>query len=745
MSRVSIGGRVKPLVLALGLISVYSAPLSAVAQAEPASANQEQYNFQIAPQSLNSALIHFASQSGMQLVYDGDKFAALDSAGLQGSYTLSAGLDRLLAGTSVSYTIKPNNFIELTFNAAPKGAQKPRRLQSVVVSAAGFEQEIVDAPASISVITSEDIEGKSYRDVTDALQDIPGVSVEGGAGSSKGGTAEISIRGMQSKYTLIMVDGKAQGSDQAYYNGYGNGAEFGWLPPLSAIERIEIIRGPMSSLYGSDALGGVVNIITKKVANEWGGSLTIDKVKQDDPDSGDADQYRYYLEGPLVEEKLGFALYGNLYNRQEDNIVNGYRQRRSESTNAKFSWNIGKDHSLVAETGYATQRSSGTADKSGELDFENERRYYALTHEIRWDKTKRTQSYIQNENMDNITQNAHYKRTTFNTTTNWLVSDSHLLTLGAQLREQKTENPARAKNKANLERVDGALFVEDEWSVSEKLTLTGGLRWVDDEKYGGQATPRLYGIYKLTDSWVFKSGVSTGYRTPDLKQGDSDWVEGGGGRNTDGADVGNDDLKPEESVNVEAAVMWNSESGSNASVTLYRTQFNNKIEKPIICQESEPLAYDCSYQGVAYQRVYQYQNVEDAELQGLEASLTVPMGAVETTFNYTYSHSEQKTGEYAGEPLNNYPEHYANVKTDWLATDNLRVWGRIKYKSSTAETGASEIPAYTFVDAGVSYEMNNSAQLYLGVYNLFDKEVTQEDYGKVLDGRQFNAGLTVSF
>lgn len=123
-------------------------------------------------------------------------------------------------------------------------------LNDVVVTASGHEQQVKNAPASISVIDREALENKHYRDITDALKDVPGVMVTGG-----GSSQDISLRGMGSKYTLILVDGKRQGSRETRPNSDGPGIEQGWLPPLSAIERIEVIRGPMSSLYGSDALG----------------------------------------------------------------------------------------------------------------------------------------------------------------------------------------------------------------------------------------------------------------------------------------------------------------------------------------------------------------------------------------------------------------------------------------------------------------------------------------------------------
>ncbi len=133
-----------------------------------------------------------------------------------------------------------------------------------VTTASGYQQKIEDAPASISVVTREQLETKAYRDVTDALKDVPGVLVTGGGSSS-----DISIRGMDAKYTMILIDGKRVDTRSTRPNSDGSGIEQGWLPPLPAIERIEVVRGPMSSLYGSDAMGGL-SILSLVVFNKSG-------------------------------------------------------------------------------------------------------------------------------------------------------------------------------------------------------------------------------------------------------------------------------------------------------------------------------------------------------------------------------------------------------------------------------------------------------------------------------------------
>ena len=139
-----------------------------------------------------------------------------------------------------------------------------------VVSATGYEQNIADAPASISVITQENIKKRNYQDLADIVNDLPSdATYTLGAASKKG----ISLRGLGAKYTKIVIDGRPATSDSAYKGLRAIGTGQNFLPPASAIERVEVIRGPMSSLYGSDAMGGVINIITKGFSNEISGSV----------------------------------------------------------------------------------------------------------------------------------------------------------------------------------------------------------------------------------------------------------------------------------------------------------------------------------------------------------------------------------------------------------------------------------------------------------------------------------------
>ncbi len=179
--------------------------------------------------------------------------------------------------------------------------------ETLVVTASATEQNVKDAPASISVITQQDLQRKPVQNLKDVLRDVPGVQLTNEGDNRKG----VSIRGLSSSYTLILVDGKRVNSRNAVFR--HNDFDLNWIP-VDAIERIEVVRGPMSSLYGSDALGGVVNIITKKIGQKWTGTLSADTTIQEHRDRGDTYNGQFFTSGPLIDGVLGMKAYGSRQN-----------------------------------------------------------------------------------------------------------------------------------------------------------------------------------------------------------------------------------------------------------------------------------------------------------------------------------------------------------------------------------------------------------------------------------------------
>lgn len=632
----------------------------------------------------------------------------------------------------------------------------------MVVTATGFAQKIQNAPASISVISKQQIEDKAYRDVTDALRDVPGVVVTGGASSS-----DISIRGMVSQYTLFLVDGKRISTRSTRPNSDNSGIEQGWLPPLESIERIEVIRGPMSSLYGSDAMGGVINVITKKVSNtkSWTGSVHGDATFQENRDSGDLYQTNAYASGPLIDGLLGVKVSGLFSRRQEDRIVNGYNEQRMR--NGAVTLNVTPDdkNDFDLDIARELQDRNSTPGMSTEAEVcrgatctpneKSETRYehttYALTHHGYYDDFNST-SYIQQEISNNPEREMKAWNTTFNTQNQIFLGD-HTLTVGGQYRYEKLRDNGNqleaAQGLSKLTRWSWALFSEDEWAMTDSFTLTAGLRMDKDENYGTNWTPRGYGVWHLNDQWTLKGGVSAGYKAPELRQSSASWGQVTGGGRLDGIIVGNPDLKPEKSLSEEIALLWDNGDNLNAGVTLFNTDFKDKITEVRRCNSSADPA--CQIGNHRYDFVSDRVNVDKANMRGVESTFGWEMVKdLNLTANYTFTESEQKSGQFSGKPLNKMPKHMFNTTLDWQATPDVGFWSRLNLRGKSSEylsrtAMAQGTPSYTQVDVGLRYHAAKDLLLTAGVYNVFDKQIDYATYDTILDGRRYTLGLTYNF
>lgn len=622
-------------------------------------------------------------------------------------------------------------------------------LSKVVVTAGGFSQEIKSAPASISIVSKADLENAPFRDVTDALKDVPGVVITGG-----GASQDISIRGMGAQYTLMMVDGKRQSSRSVRTNSDGPGIEQGWIPPLSAIDRIEVIRGPMSSRYGSDAMGGVVNIITKKVADKWGGNVRTDYTFQHNSDEGNTNNTEFYLQGPVVKDTVGLQLYGKSSHRQEDKIVGGYKEQDLQNIGAKLSLVPVKGQTFEIEGSFNKQKRFEHAGKSlaefndkGKANKNSSQKYSRDNISLRYlgefDNGITSDIILSHEKNRNETRSMAVKNTELSA--NVIVPiDNHTITFGTQVRQEKINDQTSNQigDLKKISRKNYAFFIEDEWWILDNFALTGAVRYEHDEKYGGEVTPRLYAVWNINDAWTLKGGISTGYRAPNLRQTVADWGQVTG----QGSSViyGNPDLKAEKSINYEIGINFAPNDMLNFDATVFYTKFKDKIQEVRLCSSN------CG----EYSFISTNNNVDNADLMGFELSTQwIPVEKLKLSANYTYTKTEQKSGLYKGKALNRMPKHVLNLHTDWKATEKLSLWTQMSYRGNEIESAASragksqgyKYPSYTMFDLGSSYKFNDQATIFAGIYNVTNKKIRKESYDKHLDGRRYWVGVSVDF
>ncbi|WP_311267939.1 TonB-dependent receptor domain-containing protein [Sphingobium sp. WCS2017Hpa-17] len=621
----------------------------------------------------------------------------------------------------------------------------------IVVTAAGREQEVRDAPASITVINRETLDRMPYREVTDALMEVPGVTVTPGEGNSR----DISIRGMAPQYTLILVDGKRLSSRESRTNG-GNISEGGQLPPLEAIERIEIVRGPMSSLYGSDAMGGVVNIITRRIGGDWRGSARVNGTMQLGSDYGNFADGNFYLSGP-VTKGVGIQLQGAINRREGDKVIGGTPKREDESLAAKLGFALNDNHEILVEAGYyrqkVTQISGETIEASatspaGTVDIQDQKRKVAsISHSGKWGFAS-SESYIQYEDAENVTSQKEVKNTVAQSL--WVVPlPSNTLTLGGFYRHEDltdlTGNLLSGSTTTGTTRTSWALFAENELKLLDGLALTGGIRMDNDEQYGVHWTPRVYAVWNINPAFTLKGGYSQGFRAPSLRQTIPDWGQSSRG----GTIYGNPDLEAETSRTIEAALLF-SRGRFNASLTAYDTRFNDKITR-VTCEVAAAWCIDEPLSSIGRPPTT-YVNVDKAKVHGIEIAVDFPLiSTLRVNATGTLTDSEQLTGAAAGAALNDTPKQQASASLNWKPDDRLSAYARAVYRGKEAVTEAQIsgtnifAASYTVVDIGGSYKITPAFTVHGGVQNLLDKRLDYDASGYVIDPARIWMGVGVRF
>ena len=187
----------------------------------------------------------------------------------------------------------------LAAETVAEDVKSDKSLEHIVVTASGNQTSVAQAPASISLIDLAEITRQPLKDLVDILESLPGVTNR----PTSGGRNGIMIRGLDEDYVLRLVNGKRVSSSNGIWraNNFDNTSI-----PLQFIERVEVIRGPMSALYGSDAVGGVVNVITKKPAQQWQTHLSFEKSVMQEGQGGDRDKTALVTSGKL-NEMLGLT------------------------------------------------------------------------------------------------------------------------------------------------------------------------------------------------------------------------------------------------------------------------------------------------------------------------------------------------------------------------------------------------------------------------------------------------------
>ena len=617
-----------------------------------------------------------------------------------------------------------------------------------VVSATGFEQNIKDAPATLSVITKEALEKKNHKDIESMTKDIPSLFGTSPAAANRRG---ISIRGFSPRFTKILVNGMPVPGDNAYKGLRSVGGSYSFVPPASAISRIEVIRGPMSSLYGSDALGGVINIITDEFSNEFGANLGSSyKFARNKNISGEL-YNSLYLHSGLIDDVLSISVYGKNLNKSEDKISYANREQKDRNFGAKLFFKPNENNDLILELARSDvkyKRTKGKTLSTGTNSVASERiegDMINLSHEARIDNIL-LQSYLSYGKIkETAQQNLTLKTLNFDTKGSYF-TDNNAFTLGLNAKKEKLDEKATTADAANVKRYDVSLYGEDDYHLTKDFILSTGIRYNYDEHYGSHVSPRIYGIYSLNDFFALKGGVSTGYATPDIKQRTQDLaLPFAGGR---GAQLGRSSLKPETSVSYEFGGVYNNNEGFETSLTGFYTSFKDMLSYNPICSRGSV----CMHKGKIYPNgIWESINIGKAEIYGVELTNEWQVtNALRLNQSYVYTKSKQKDGPEAGKTLNNYPLHTFKFGANYELNRWLNFWSQINYYGRTKNSFnyANDMRAYVIADLGINYNVTKNFSLNLSVYNLFNEFFTTRSNRYdilIADGQKIELGFNLKF
>lgn len=585
-------------------------------------------------------------------------------------------------------------------------------LDAVVITAARREQKLADAVVETELIGTQALRERGASDVAAILTERSGLQLDGGFPAGAG----VQMRGFDSRRVLILLDG------QPMVGRVGGHFDVSRIP-TSMVERIEVVKGPQSTLYGSDALGGVVNIITRRAtALGWEGGVNSAAGTQGRRDLSANTLFRRgtlgaTLDGGLRRQDLApgvsddDATFANRWNGsaslrwQRDSAfqLEGSALAISESQRYRtgqlfhFADNDQWGARGSAQMALGTGRLTTTVHWSA---FDHLSRSSTLDRPVTDSGARDTQRLLQGD----LLYNAQFGRT--------------LVDAGVQLRRETISADRLSVEAPDVFNVEP--FAQATLSLGP-VNLTPGVRLTVSDRWGDFVAPRLAAMWRPADALALRASLGRGFRAPDFKELYLDFVNSAAGY----AVKGNADLRPESSTSGSLGVEW---TGTRlwARGGLYRNDYRNFIEA------REPDASG----------TYTYNNIARGRTSGLEleGGLTVSRWQLDASYDYLRARDLDSDGALLGRPT-----HTARAGVGgglWLGlrgNASVLYTGRTPIDRDAAGAVSRERAGWARVDARLSQPLPLGMEWCLGVTNLFDKRLLEAWPG--FTGRQVFAGI----
>jgi outer membrane receptor for ferrienterochelin and colicins len=612
----------------------------------------------------------------------------------------------------------------------------------VVVTATRTERQIADAPATMSVVTGTELRRRPVQDLAEALENEPGIVINGVGMTRRG----ISIRGMSNEHLLTLVDGRR--INDAAANMAHVDFDLGWVPSI-AIDRIEVVRGPLSALYGAEALAGVVNVITRRPTDRFEVSA-LSLVGMRDGKGGDTAQLSALVGGPITDT-LGVVAWGGFQRRNRtqsptDPLQSELEAREALSGSVIAWWAPVEGQRIeIGQAAIDDDRTRDTVTTGGRpiyYEYQDHitraQTHGSYTGSWNWGEV---QARVYRSVLERTNERDQDQAPTQPTKATDTVADARVtlnvlannrLTLGAEHRHETLRDATvNAAGEASVNH--DALFVQDEWDIRDGVSLTVGSRFDHHPNYGWQTSPRAYLIVEPIDGLRLRGGVGEAFKAPSLKQLSLGYITvAAGGRFII---TGNPELEPETNTAYELGASYYGRDW-NLNVTLFQNDLDGLVQT--LCME---------FCGIRGRERRTYVNVDEARIRGVEVSGQVtPVHTISLSASYTYADPRDRS---ANRELAERPNHSATVKLAWqpLETTEFNVRGRYIGKQTIYQTDLPvRLDDYNLWSVDASHDLSDRVTLKAGIDNVFKKRLAETSalYSFAEPGRVFFVGLGVN-
>ncbi|MDX4069108.1 TonB-dependent receptor plug domain-containing protein [Aliarcobacter skirrowii] len=604
---------------------------------------------------------------------------------------------------------KTNISLVASFLLATNLYSQTTTLETITVtSATKSEQKLKDVTANVDVITAEDIESRKFKTVVEALNSLSGVSISSNGGI--GTLSQVYLRGMKSENTLVLIDGIR------YNNPYDGSVDFAHLM-INDIERIEVIKGAQSSIWGADASAGVINIITKSAKDGTYANINLEAGRYDSKIaklnvSHKNESFDAKLSATRVDTD-GFSAKSPKSSEAKNYEDDGYE---NTTVNLKLGYNF--DDSNRVSTSYeiidakinfddSSRNSSAYTDLMNSivsLNYENKNSFATTNIYTNYSRFK-NETYAETYNSKNKTDIREYG---FKSVINYLESSSSFI-IGADYKgfEDKEDINRKYNNKA-IYLTNTNKFFDD------KTIFTQALRYDKYSDFDNKTTGKIGIKQYIVEDLNLSANYGTGYNVPTFIQlYKTAWG-------------GNPDLNPEKTKSYDVGIEY-----KGFSVTYFNTKVNNLIQSVQIApwtNQNQNINGDSKFKGTEI--AYKNEVIEDLLL------------------NLSYTNLSAKDAN--GDKLLNRPTNKFNFGVDYYGLKDFHININGEYigtrYSPNINWGNPDVKTgnYTIWNAVIDYQANKNFSTYIKLDNMFNKDYQIVD-GYATSQRAAYLGIKASF